>query len=115
MHGQKSAKRMDPCAGSPALARFLTVHPDGVSLAIKVQPRAPSNEIGAPRGNELLVKVTAPPVDSAANEVLVRLLAKTLDCPRARIEVIRGHKSRHKVVKVHGGSAATVLEKLGPD
>lgn len=92
---------------------FLTVQPDGVSLAIKLQPRASANEIGEPLGDELRIKVTAPPVDAAANEALVRLLAETLDCPRGRVELIRGHTSRHKVVKLHGISVAQVREKLG--
>jgi uncharacterized protein (TIGR00251 family) len=91
---------------------FLTIQPDGVSLAIKVQPRAPANEIGAPLGDELRVKVTAPPVDAAANEALLRLLAETLDCPRGRVELIRGHTSRHKIVKVYGVPVAVVLAKL---
>jgi uncharacterized protein len=94
------------------LPGFLTVQPDGVSLAIKLQPRASANEIGEPLGNELRIKVTAPPVDSAANEALVRLLAETLDCPRGRVELLRGHASRHKIVKVVGISAALVMDKL---
>ena len=49
------------------LPGFLTVQTDGVSLAIKLQPRASANEIGEPLGNELRIKVTAPPVDAAAN------------------------------------------------
>ena len=95
------------------LPGFLTVQPDGVSLAIKLQPRASANEIGEPLGNELRIKVTAPPVDAAANEALVRLLAETLDCPRGKVELLRGHTSRHKIVKVFGVSAALVMEKLG--
>jgi uncharacterized protein (TIGR00251 family) len=84
------------------LPNFLRVQPDGVLLAIKLQPRASANEIGEPLGNELRIKVTAPPVDAAANEALVRLLAETLDCPRGKIELVRGHTSRHKTVKVYG-------------
>lgn len=97
----------------PNLPGFLTVQPDGVSLAIKLQPRASASEIGEPLGNELRVKVTAPPVDAAANEALVRLLAEELDCPRRSVELLRGHTSRHKVVKLHGISVAHVREKLG--
>ncbi len=44
---------------------------------------------------------------------LVRLLAKTLDCPRNQVELIRGHTSRHKTVKVYGLKAETVLQRLG--
>jgi uncharacterized protein (TIGR00251 family) len=91
---------------------FLRVETDGVVLSVKVQPRASANEIGEPLGNELRVKVTAPPVDSAANEAVIRLLAERLDCPRSRIELIRGNTSRHKVLKVYGISAEAALAKL---
>src|SRR6266545_2344225 len=96
----------------PNLPAFLSVQPDGVSLAIKLQPRASANEIGEPLGNELRDKVTAPPVDAAANEALLRLLAERLDCPRSRVELLRGRTSRHKIVKLHGFSTDAVLEKL---
>ena len=95
-----------------ALPGFLHTHSDGVLLAVKLQPRASANEIGEPLGNELRIKVTAPPVDAAANEALLRLLAERLDCPRNRVELVRGHTSRHKVVKLHGISVERALEKL---
>ena len=94
------------------LPAFISVQPDGVSLAIKLQPRASANEIAEPLGDELRVKVTAPPVDAAANEALIQLLAETLDCPRSRVEILRGHTSRHKVIKLHGLSADAVLARL---
>ncbi len=93
----------------------MSVQSDGVSLAIKLQPRASANEIVEPLGSELRVKVTAPPVDAAANEALVRLLAETLDCPRSAIQLLRGHTSRHKVVKIFGLAANNVLAKLRRD
>ena len=91
---------------------FLRIESDGVILSVKLQPRASTNEIGEPLGSELRIKVTAPPVDSAANEALIRLLAETLGCPRNRIELIRGNTSRHKVLKLHGVSAEHALAKL---
>ena len=94
---------------------FLTVQTDGVILAIKLQPRASANAIGEPLGAELRVKVTAPPVDAAANEALLRLLADVLGCPRGRVELIRGHTSRHKLIKLHGLTASAVLAKLPSD
>jgi uncharacterized protein (TIGR00251 family) len=92
---------------------YLRAQTDGVLLSVKLQPRASANEIGEPLGAELRIKVTAPPVDAAANEALVRLLAETLDCPRGCVELVRGHTSRHKVVKLHGLSAEAVLAALG--
>ena len=63
-------------------------------------------------GNELRIKVTAPPVDAAANEALVKLLAKQLDCPRNRVELVRGHTSRHKTLKLYGLAPEEVVQKL---
>jgi uncharacterized protein (TIGR00251 family) len=85
---------------------------DGLLLAIKVQPRASANDIGEPLGDELRVKVTAPPVDSAANEAVLRLLAERLDCARNQVQLVRGQTSRHKVVKVVGISAASAVARL---
>ena len=97
---------------SEALPTFLRVQNDGVLLAIKLQPRASRNEIGEPLGDELRIAVTAPPVDAAANQALIELLADVLDCPRRQIELIRGQTSRHKTVKLYGFNAVQVLEKL---
>jgi uncharacterized protein (TIGR00251 family) len=94
------------------LPAFLTVQPDGVSLAVKLQPRASANEIGEPLGAELRVKVTAPPVDAAANEALIGLLAERLDCPRSAVQLLRGHTSRHKIIKLRGLSAEAILAGL---
>ncbi len=96
------------------LPGFLREERDAVLLAVKLQPRASSNQIAEPLGDELRIKVSAPPVDDAANAALVELLAKTLRCPRNRIELVRGHTSRHKTLKLHGFTASEVLEKLAP-
>ena len=97
-----------------SLPPYLRVQPGGVWLSIKLQPRASANEIGEALGNELRVKVMAPPVDSAANEALVRFLAEKLDCARNRVELVRGQTSRHKVIKLHGMTVEEVAKKLGP-
>jgi uncharacterized protein (TIGR00251 family) len=97
---------------APPLPPFLSVRADGVTMAIKLQPRAARNEFGEPRGAELPIRVTAPPVDAAANEALLRLLAEKLDCPRGWVQLVRGHTSRHKLVKVWGVPADEVLHKL---
>jgi len=89
---------------------FLQTQPDGVLLHVKLQPRASLNAIGQPFGNQLRIKVTAPPVDSAANEALVRLLAEFLNHPRSRIELLRGHTSRNKVLKIYGIPDELVLK-----
>jgi uncharacterized protein (TIGR00251 family) len=94
------------------LPAFLKPHGDGLLLSVKLQPRASADAIGEPLGPELRIKVTAPPVEAAANDALVRLLAERLDCPRHAVELVRGHTSRHKLVRLRGLAAATVLTRL---
>ncbi len=91
---------------------FLRADAEGVLLSVKLQPRASANEIGEALGNELRIRVTAPPVDSAANEALVRFLAEALDCPRRDVELVRGQTSRHKLIRVRGLPAETVAARL---
>jgi uncharacterized protein (TIGR00251 family) len=93
-------------------ADFLKPHPEGVCVFVKLQPRASSSEIGEGVGGELKIKVTAPPVDSAANEALLKLLATALDCPRSALQLLRGRTSRHKQVLVQGMTSDAVLAKL---
>ena len=95
-----------------AIPSFLRAQPGGVQLSVKLLPRASANEIGAPLGDELRIRVTAPPVDAAANQALVELLARQLDCSRGRVELVRGQKSRHKVIQLHGFTPEEVLQKL---
>lgn len=95
-----------------ALPAFIRIQNGVVCLAIKLQPRASKNAIGQALGNELKIKVTAPPVDSAANEALTRFLAEKLDCPRASIQLLRGHTSRHKLIALQGITPDEILAKL---
>ena len=93
-------------------ATFLRETSGGTLLFVKLQPRASKNEIGGPLGDELKIKVTAAPVDAAANQALIELLAEMLDCPRGRVELIRGQISRHKTVMLHGFKPGDILQKL---
>ena len=81
-------------------------------LSVKLQPRASRNEIGEAVGSELKIKVTAPPVDAAANEALIKLLADILGCGRNRVELTRGQTSRHKTVLLHGFKMDEVTAKI---
>jgi uncharacterized protein (TIGR00251 family) len=90
------------------MALFLTSHPDGVILSLKVQPRASKNEIIGELGAELKIRVTAPPVDSAANEAVLEFLANRLGCPKRNLELTKGQTSRHKRVLIRGLSVTQV-------
>lgn len=91
---------------------YLRMQEDGLLLSVKLQPRASASAIGEPLGDKLRVKVTAPPVDAAANEALLRLLAETLNCARSQVQLVRGHTSRHKIIRLHGLAVDFVLAKL---
>ena len=112
MHDQKLRPKPVLSLGQINLPGFLTVQTDGVTLAVKVQPRASKNEICEALGHELRIKVTAPPVDAAANEAAIQLLAETFACPRSAVQILRGQTSRHKIIKLRGLSAGAVLAKL---
>ena len=93
-------------------ANFLRETSGGTLLSVKLQPRASKNEIGEPLGDELKIKVTAPPVDAAANQALIELLADKLGCSRGRVELIRGQTSRHKTILLHGFKSEQVVQLL---
>jgi uncharacterized protein len=97
------------------LPPFLRRHENELWLGVKVQPRAAKNEIGGAHGAELKIKVTAPPVESAANEAVIRFLAGRLNCSRSSLRLIRGNTSRHKVIAIAGIPAERILELLSKD
>lgn len=74
-----------------------------------VQPRSSRSGVDGLHGDALRVRVNAPPVDGAANEAVVEVLAKALGVPRRAVTVVAGHGSRSKVVEVTGVDAASVV------
>jgi uncharacterized protein (TIGR00251 family) len=60
----------------------------------------------------LKVKIQAPPVEGAANDVLLDFLAELMNRPRRSLQVVKGKKSRHKVVEIQGLETFQVLETL---
>ena len=64
------------------------------------------------RGDALLVRLAAAPVDGAANEALIAFLAEIFDRPRRDITIVSGHSSRDKRVAIAGASEADVAARL---
>ena len=71
-------------------------------FAVRVQPRASRSEIVGLHGDALKVRLTAPPVDGAANAALIELIASALGVARRAVRVVSGATSRGKVVEVDG-------------
>ncbi len=69
-----------------------------VILNVRVIPRASKNAVGGRRGDAIVIRLAAPPVEGAANEALVDYLAQLFERPRRDIEILSGHKSRDKRV-----------------
>lgn len=81
-------------------------------LRIHAQPRAARSDLAGVHNGRLKIRLAAPPVDGAANEELVRFLARLLDVPRSRISLVAGGASKHKLVQVEGITLASTLSKL---
>jgi len=108
-----------PGAGRETSERYMFSYlhetDDGVILRIKVQPRASRDEVVGVQGDALKVRITAPPVEGAANTHLLTVLAKQLGIPRGRLELRTGSTSRLKSITIQGISAAEVRRRLGGD
>ena len=81
-------------------------------LHIRVIPRASKSAIAGTRGDALLVRISAPPVEGAANEALIDLLARTLGQPRRNVTIVSGHTSRDKRVSIEGISDSDLTARL---
>jgi uncharacterized protein len=81
------------------------------ALIFKVQvvPRAARSEVVGEHNSALRVRLAAPPVDGAANEELIRVLARVLRVRKSAVQITAGHTSKNKTVRVDGVSAELLL------
>jgi uncharacterized protein (TIGR00251 family) len=86
----------------------------GVRFDVRVQPRASRSEVVGEQEGALRVRLAAPPVDGAANEALVELLAELLHVAKRDIRIVTGATSRRKVVEVDGVTPEQVLALRAP-
>jgi uncharacterized protein (TIGR00251 family) len=84
----------------------------GVLIDVRVVPRAKRSGLAGQRGDALLVRLQAPPVEGAANEELVEVLSAALGVPRRDVSIVSGERGRQKRVKVTGVDAATAAARL---
>jgi uncharacterized protein (TIGR00251 family) len=87
-------------------------HDGGFTFDVQVVPRASRDRLGPVMGARLKVQLTAPPVDGAANDALVRLLAGELHVPRAQVHIVRGETGRKKTIRIEGAHANTLRALL---
>jgi uncharacterized protein (TIGR00251 family) len=103
-------------AAPPTAALGLDVRAtaEGVTLRVRVKPRSSRDAIEGVREGALIVRLTAPPVEGAANAALARVIAKALRLPPSAVRLARGAKGRDKLVEIAGVSCAQLESLLGP-
>lgn len=84
----------------------------GVSFEVRVTPRAMRSALSGVADGVLKIQLTAPPVDGAANAMLVELLAELFEVPRRAVEVTHGDLGRLKTVRVSGLDAPALLARV---
>lgn len=84
----------------------------GAVLTVHIQPKASTTECVGVHGDAIKIRVAAPPVDGAANDELIRFLARQLSTPLTSVQIQSGASGRHKRVLVKGVTAQLVLVRL---
>ena len=85
----------------------------GVLLQIKVIPGSSVNKIVGVEGDQIKVKIAAPPEKGKANKEIISFLAKVLGLRKKDVVIENGEKSRVKLVRIYGVEKERVFEKLG--
>jgi uncharacterized protein len=86
--------------------------PGSTRFSVRLTPRGGADRIdGVSDEGVLLARVCAPPVEGAANEALVRLIAAELDIAQSRVRIASGATGRVKVVAVSGVEVATLVRR----
>jgi uncharacterized protein len=88
---------------------------NGITISLRVQPRASRTQVDGIQNGALRLRISAPPVDGAANTAIIDFLRKQLKVRKSDIEIIQGETSRTKVVFVGGISEFEAKAALGLD
>jgi uncharacterized protein (TIGR00251 family) len=94
------------------MAFTVTPRGDGVRFAVHVQPRAKKPGIDGTHGDALRVRVQAPPVEGAANEAVIAVIARTLGVAPRAVRIAAGTTGRQKLVDVDGVDATAAQTRL---
>ena len=82
-------------------------------ILVRVLPRARNTEAAGRRGDRLVIRLAAPPVDGAANDALIEFLASTLHVPRRAVRIVSGERTREKRVAIDGVSDEQLRDAFG--
>ena len=90
----------------------ITAVPGGVRIEIHVQPGASRSEVAGLHGARIKVRIKSPPIEGRANAAVIAWMAEQLGVPRRAVHLIRGDKSREKMIEVEGVTVEQAREKL---
>lgn len=110
---QTPRRRRGGSACPDAALSFCTETGDGVVLNVRVIPRARKSEAGGIRGDSIIIRLAAPPVEGAANAALIAFLADALSVPRRALRLLSGERGRQKRIAIAGVTADQVAAALG--
>src|SRR2546427_2855165 len=96
---------MSPATGKRAAEPYVTI-------SIRVQPRASRNAVVGWSGDTLNIRLMAPPVEGAANAACLKFLADLLDVPQSQLEILKGERSRNKVLRITGLTQNEIRARL---
>lgn len=94
---------------------YLKTGADGVVFKVHIQPRASENSVSGIFDDAVKIRLTAPPVDNAANKLCIKFLAKRLKLPKKDIEIVSGHTGRNKQILIRfskTGNAGTIKDAI---
>lgn len=91
---------------------WITVHPEGVVINVKVVPRASRDQTAGVCGDAVKIRLRAPPVEGRANRALIEFLAGTLEIPKSAVELLRGHTGRRKLALLRGVDVETAARLI---
>ncbi len=95
------------------MSEFFSKEDDrGVTLKVRVQPGASRDEIIGVVEGALRIRLTSPPVEGAANKQCIRFLSKKLRIAQSRISILRGERSREKILRVTGLTSGEIRDRL---
>jgi uncharacterized protein len=91
---------------------IITDHPSGAVLNVIAQPRSSRSEVAGVHDGAVRLRITAPPVDGAANAAILDLLSRAIGVHKGDVEIVSGATGRRKRVLIRGMSPQQVFERL---
>ena len=85
---------------------------DTAAISVRLKPGSKRDSIEIKDDETVAISITSRPVEGKANEHVIRLLSKTLRVSKSSCSIIRGGKSRNKVIAIQGFDREEIIDKL---